>query len=138
MNARSGSQVVEVVQAALRRAGLRNDWFLRPPDDEASQLFRDTLERHEAASASLMNAVASQPSNDQVIVLLLALQNQLAGQWQAISALSASVIQLRQVIGAQGSVRPEHEGRMDAVREVQHQRDLEPAQQQQNRTESAS
>ena len=99
MNARSGIQVIEVVEAALRRAGLRREWFLRPSGEEGSEEMRAAFERQATASASLMTAVASQPSNDQVVVLLLSLQNQLAGQWQAINALSASVIQLRHFLG---------------------------------------
>ena len=80
LNARSGVQVIEVIEAALRRAGLRREWFLQSVP---------------VAEDDTVQPSANNMQQDQVVILLLSLQNQLAGQWQAINALSTSVVQLR-------------------------------------------
>ena len=93
LNSRSGIQVIEVVEAALRRAGLRREWFLQ---SSAADVASDSLADQRATST----AAAQASGQDQVVILLLSLQNQVAGQWQAINALSNSVVQMRDSIAA--------------------------------------
>ena len=91
LNSRSGIQVIEVIEAALRRAGLRRKWFLH---SSAAEMSVDSQTMDQRATA------ASSSGQDQVVILLLSLQNQVAGQWQAINALSNSVVQMRDRIAA--------------------------------------
>ena len=93
LNSRSGIQVTEVVEAALRRAGLRREWFLQ---SSAVDVASDSPEDQRTTSTVAAHA----SGQDQVVILLLSLQNQVAGQWQAINALSSSVVQMRNSIAA--------------------------------------
>ena len=88
LNARSGSQVVEVMEASMRRAGLHREWFAQA---DVTVAMNNLMQQ--------VNSGGTQPQHSEhMVVLLLSLQNQLAGQWQAINALNSSLVQLRQTI----------------------------------------